>query len=238
MEQKDAHNLLVSIIGKLAKEKQYELEKLKQEYNGIARPDFIWHYLLQSFSTMGRAAGWHGLIGNKNNYNRVTYNVLAALSPAERETQVRQVCHEAKIRMPDKKADYILGCFDYVKQLGGLEAAKTKLLTQSGREAKICFLQTFPGIGPKYARNIMMDVYHEDFRNSIALDIRIKAISESLGLSFSSYTGHESFYLGVALDAGINGWELDRLLFNFHREVESRLGAIAPLPTSKNSKIK
>jgi endonuclease III len=69
------------------------------------------------------------------------------------------------------------------------------LLTQPGREAKIRFLQTFPGIGPKYARNIMMDVYHEDFRNSIALDVRIKAISDSLGLSFSSYADHESFYL-------------------------------------------
>jgi hypothetical protein len=70
----------------------------------------------------------------------------------------------------------------------------------------------------------MMDVYHEDFRNSIALDVRIKAISDALGLSFSSYAEHELFYLNVARDAGINGWELDRLLFNFRNEVESLLG--------------
>ena len=55
-----------------------------------------------------------------------------------------------------------------------------------------------------------MDVYHEDFRDSIALDLRIKAISEALGLSFSSYTEHERFYLDVAREAGLNGWELDR----------------------------
>ena len=68
-----------------------------------------------------------------------------------------------------------------------------------------------------------MDVYHEDFRDSIALDIRIKAISEALGLSFPSYTEHEQFYLDVAWEAGLNGWELDRLLFNFRPEVEVRL---------------
>ena len=224
MDKASARNRLVAVVRTLAVEKQTELERLKQEHSGLARSDFIWHYLLQSFSTMGRASGWHGLIGNNNNYQRVTYNVLAALSPEARRTQVRQVSKAAGIRMPDKKADYILGCFDYIKQLGGPEAAKAKLLAQPGREAKIRFLQTFPGIGPKYARNIMMDVYHEDFRNSIALDVRIKAISDALGLSFSSYAEHELFYLNVARDAGINGWELDRLLFNFHDEVESRLG--------------
>ena len=161
---------------------------------------------------------WSGLrIGDKEFvYDSPTNN-------ERRSNQVRRVCREAKVRMPDTKANYILRCFDYVKQLGGLEAAKAKLLTQPGREAKIRFLQTFPGIGPKYARNIMMDVYHEDFRDSIALDSRIKAISDLLGISFSSYIKHESFYLTVARDAGINGWELDRLLFNFNKEVESRL---------------
>jgi hypothetical protein len=70
----------------------------------------------------------------------------------------------------------------------------------------------------------MMDVYHEEFRDSIALDVRIKAISEALGLSFATYVEHESFYLAVARQAGLNGWELDRLLFNFRREVEAKLG--------------
>ena len=223
MDKASARNRLVAAVRRLAIEKQAELIRLKQEHRGLTRLDFIWHYLLVSFSTMGRASGWHGLIGNENNYQRVTYNVLAALSPEARKTQVRQVCGEAGIRMPDKKADYIIGCFSYIQKLGGLEAAKAKLLAQPGREAKIRFLQTFPGIGPKYARNMMMDVYHEDFRNSIALDVRIKAISGALGLSFSSYAEHELFYLNVARDAGINGWELDRLLFNFRAEVEASL---------------
>lgn len=64
----------------------------------------------------------------------------------------------------------------------------------------------------------MMDVYHEDFRDSIAVDVRIKRISDAWGLSFPSYEEHENFYLSVATDAGLNGWELDRLMFNFTNE--------------------
>jgi len=224
MDKTAAKTRLVGVVRVLAAQKRAELERHKEGQSGLVRPDFVWHYLLQSFSTMGRASGWHGLIGNQANYRRITYTALAALTPQARAAQVRKVCRAAGIRMPDKKADYILGCFEYVTRLGGPKAAKTKLLAQPGREAKIAFLKSFPGIGPKYARNIMMDVYHPDFRDSIALDVRIKAISEALGLCFASYAEHERFYLDVAREAGLNGWELDRLLFNFRPEVEARLG--------------
>jgi hypothetical protein len=237
MDEIAARNRLVAVVQALATEKRAELDRLKEGCRGLARPDFIWHYLLQSFSTMGRASGWHGLIGNQDNYQRVTYDALAALTPKAREVQVRQVCRAAAVRMPDKKAGYILGCFEYVQSLGGLAEAKAKLLIQSGREAKLQFLQAFPGIGPKYARNIMMDVYHEDFRDSIALDTRIKAITGVLGLAFASYDKHEAFYLGVAQAAGLNGWELDRLLFNFRPELEARLGGSRPTPDLSNGKV-
>jgi hypothetical protein len=222
-----AKNRLVAVVGALATQKRAELDRHKEGQSGLDRPDFIWHYLLQSFATMGRASGWHGLIGNQENYRRVTYSALSMLTFDARTTQVRQVCRVAGIRMPDRKADFILSCFDYVTRLGGPEAAKAKLLAQPGREAKIEFLKKFPGIGDKYARNIMMDVYHPDFRDSIAVDARINAISNALGLSFASYRDHEAFYLDVAKEAGLNGWELDRLLFNFRTEVESRLGVTA-----------
>ncbi len=226
MNTSEAKQKLVSIIKPLAVQEQATLDRLKQEQTGLERPDFLWHYLLQSFSTMGRAAGSRGLIENKVNYNRVTFESLSILSPADREAQVRDVCRAAKIRMPDRKAEFINRCFAYVQELGGPTAAKEKLLALPGRAAKLTFLQTFPGIGPKYARNIMMDVYHEDFRDSIAIDIRIKAISTALGLTFSSYEDHEQFYLDVAAEAGLNGWELDRLLFNFRDDVERQLLAM------------
>ncbi|GAB57136.1 hypothetical protein RNAN_0099 [Rheinheimera nanhaiensis E407-8] len=125
--------------------------------------------------------------------------------------------------MPDRKADFILGCFNVVTGMGGLKVAKQNLLSANGREDKMKFLQQFPGIGPKYARNIMMDVYHEDFRDSIAIDVRIKAISEALGLKFKKYQEHEEFFLDVATAAGLNGWELDRLMYNFRDDFEREI---------------
>jgi hypothetical protein len=219
-----ARKKLVAVVRSIASEQRSTLEHLKEEASGLARRDFLWHYLLQSFATMGRAAGWHGLIGDEANYRRVTFESLERQAPNARRRSVVAVCRKSGIRMPSRKAEFILGCFELVRSLGGPEAAKSALLAQPGREAKIRFLQTFPGIGPKYARNIMMDVYHEDFRDSIALDVRIKSISTALGLSFPTYAAHETFYLDVARDAGLNGWELDRLLFNFRPLVETRLG--------------
>lgn len=220
-----AQDMLVAVVRQIAHEHRSKLEQIKTGASGLNRPDFIWHYLLQSFSTMGRAAGWHGLIGNSDNYNRLKFEELAQLSPEARQSQVHRVCRRAGIRMPDRKANYILGCFSYVTRLGGPEVAKNHLLSLPGRDAKIRFLQCFPGIGPKYARNILMDVYHEDFRDSIALDTRIKSISTLLGLDFATYEEHEAFYVEVAHKAGLNGWELDRLLFEFLPSVEALLHA-------------
>jgi thermostable 8-oxoguanine DNA glycosylase len=225
MKKSSARDRLLAIIRPLAAQKMREINRGKRNRGDLKRRDFIWHYLLQSFATMGRASGAKGLIKDQSNYQRVTYEALAALTPKKRERQVREACRAAKVRMPDLKARYILECFQYVETLGGPEKAKNLLLAQPGREGKIHFLRTFPGIGPKYARNIMMDVYQGDFRDSIALDTRIKSISIALGLSFSDsdYLEHEAFYLEVAHAAGLNGWELDRLLFNFLDEVKQGL---------------
>lgn len=225
MNHRHQKEKLAKIAGRLAGKYRDKLEQLKQEHKELKRPDFIWHFLLQSFSTMGRAAGWHGLIGNKENYSKVTFEALAKLNSSQRENVVRSTCRAAKIRMPDKKAGFILGCFEHIQKMGGLEKANELLHTACGREGKIKFLISFPGIGPKYARNIMMDVYHEDFRDSIAIDVRIKAISDALGVTFGNYSEHENFYLESARLAGINGWELDRLLFNFRSEFENEIAS-------------
>lgn len=209
---------LATIARSCARKHAAELKRQKADNAQLQRPDFLWHYLLQSFATMGRAAGWKGLIGNKSNYDRVTYEALAALSPGDRRRQVEETCRAAKIRMPSIKAKYILGCFETVRAMGGPGAAKEALLRQPGRDGKIRWLKELPGIGDKYARNMMMDVYHEDFRDSIAVDARIKTLSNALGLCFGNYAEHETFYLGVAREAGLNGWELDRLIFNFQSE--------------------
>ena len=213
-----------SLIAKrIGAQRAQDLERLKLDHRDLQREDFLWHFLLQSFATMGRSSGWQGLIGKKNNYDQVTFESLSKLDDTDRERTVRAVCRNAKIRMPDKKTEFILGCFELIRDMGGLSEAKSRLLAQDGREGKIKFLLQFPGIGPKYARNIMMDVYHEDFRDSIAVDARIKSISEALGVSFKSYQEHEAFFLDVARLAGLNGWELDRLMYHFKSDFEREI---------------
>lgn len=233
---------LVAVVRRLADEKRADLDRLMENHADINRPDFLWHYLLQSFATMGRSAGWHGLIGNRDNYSRITYSALLDLPDGDRLREAREVCRAARVRMPNRKGYFIVGCFDRIRIMGGPENAKNQLLDQTGRESKIRWLKMMPGIGDKYARNIMMDVYHEDFRDSIAVDARIKSVSDRLGLSFPSYSEHERFYLGVAEQAGLNGWELDRLLYNFLGDVLSglqlvssavELGTVPDAPSSR-----
>lgn len=125
------------------------------------------------------------------------------------------VCLDAGIRMPRKKAGWLNECFSRIEALGGLEAAKAKALAALKKEGKIAFMRQFPGIGEKYGRNIWMDVYHPDFRDAVAIDERLKSITAEMGYSFRNYQEHEQFYLEMAAEAGLNGWELDRLLYNF-----------------------
>jgi hypothetical protein len=214
---------LVAIAKSLAKEKSDLLEKSKAEYHQMERSDFIWHYLLQSFATMGNARGWDDLIGNTDNYEKVTFDALAQLSPLDRRSVLEQTLRDAKVRWPAKKAEWLARNFDRIVEMGGLAEVKEILLSKSGREDKIRFLKSFVGIGDKYSRNIMMDVYHPDFRESIAIDARITGLSNELGLSFDGYEEHEQFYLDVAHEAGLSGWELDRLIFNFREEIIFRL---------------
>ncbi len=214
---------LSKVARALATDHSDRLEQLKAKQKDCARPDFLWHYLLQSFATMGGSTGWAGLIGNKANYDKVTFNVLRELRPAARERRVLTVCREAKVRWPERKTEYILSAFEKIRDLGGPRSASKALFAADGREAKMKFLKSFTGIGDKYARNMMMDVYHEDYRSSIAIDSRIKGLSAAWGLTFASYDEHERFYLSVATNAGLNGWEMDRLLYNFHDQFLSRV---------------
>ncbi len=223
MSNSEGHLILIDVARHLADKHASKLVELKKSREQLKRPDFVWHFLLQSFATMGRSAGWKGLIGNQTNYDRVTFEALSKLDTASREHTVISTCRAAGIRMPGKKADWILKCFEIVRQSGGPERIKDLLLNSPGADGKISFLKKFPGIGDKYSRNIMMDVYHEEFRDRIAIDARIKDISMALGVSFKNYTDHEKFYLSAAKSAKLEGWELDRLMYNFRDDFISAI---------------
>jgi pantoate--beta-alanine ligase len=210
---------LVAFLANPSQEMHDKLSALKAESKMLDRRDFIWHFLLQSFSTMGNSRGWYGLIGNQSNYQRVTFDALSELHPQQRLQLLKSVLREAKVRMPQRKAEWLIDNYGLIIQMGGLEEARLQALSQPGTEAKVAFLKRFHGIGDKYARNIWMDVYHPDFHNAIAVDERIKQITQALGYTFRNYTDHERFYQELAHEAGLQSWELDRLLYNFKDEV-------------------
>ena len=73
VDPEQAKQRLATAARQVANEYALKLDELKANYSDFERPDFVWHYLLQSFATMGKAAGWQGLIGNHTNYSLVTY---------------------------------------------------------------------------------------------------------------------------------------------------------------------
>jgi|SRR5215211_28979 len=217
---------LIGTLRDLTPEMKETLRKRKEE--GLEqrdRPDFIWHSLLQSFATMGNARGWDGLVGNEANYNLVTFEALSRLDRVERLERLDSVLRASKVRMPAKKAAWLDLDHEMIVEMGGPEEARREALAQDGREGKVAFMQRFHGIGDKYARNIWMDVYHPDFRHAIAVDERIKRVTEALGYSFKSYAEHERFYQEIAKESGLEGWEVDRLLYNHQDEFLAIIGA-------------
>lgn len=218
MDRQARKRALIDSLKHLTPEMRERLNILKEEGSReLARPDFVWHLLLQSFATWGGTRGHIGLIGNQANYSRVTFGALSILDANERLGVISEVFQAAKINRPYSKAPLMTRNYDIVAEMGGPEEAKRKALAQEGTRAKIAFMERFHGIGPKFARNIWMDAYHPDFRDTIAIDDRIKRVTTALGYSFgpNEYEQHERFYQDIAREAWLQGWELDRLLYGF-----------------------
>ena len=205
---------LVAFLAQLTPKIRAQLDKLKADgLSDRARPDFLWHFMLTSFATMGNSRGHAGLMSVPDHMRRLEFQRLVDAPPADRRATIEEIFRLSKIRMPSKKADWLAKNLLAIVNLGGLSTANEKAFSQVGRKAKITFLKQFAGIGDKYARNIWMDVYDPDFRSSIAIDERIKRVSVALGVSFASYESHEQFYQAIAEKAGIEPWELDRVLY-------------------------
>ncbi len=226
MSYPEQRALLAQIAQELYGRHRDHLEALKEDGKRlIQRPDFLWHRLVKAYAIWGGVGGWDRLTADPDNLARLAYEALSQLPAAERNGEIREAFKHAGIRWPDRKADLFAGCYDHIEAMGGLEEARRLLLAQKATEGKLRFLKSLPGIGDKNARNMMMGAYHEDFRETIAVDARIQSISDYLELEFGDYNEAERFYQGVARDAGISGWELDRLMFNYTDEFLKALEA-------------
>ncbi len=206
-----------------------EIDDLKHGASHWTAPDFIWEAILASFSTMGNAKGYEQLIANSDLNDPIRFENLRKLHSDEEPLSVLEDrLTAAPVRWPRQKASRLLENFQRIEKAGGPEKLKWELISHEGQKDKITFLRTFKGIGPKYARNMMMDVYHEDFRNSIAIDSRLKKVLTALGFEFevARYEEAEQLLLDAAHQAGLNGWEMDRLIFSHLKEVLESLAAL------------
>ena len=169
------------------------------------RDDFIWDALPLSFSTWGVSRG-----GELRSNPQVAFDALSACRNASRrEKRMSDALVAAGVRWPTKKAPLLLENLQMIVAAGGPGAVKRQLSLCKGCGAKIKFLSKFRGVGPKYARNMMMDVCYPDFWESIAVDTRLQH--------------EEKFFLEVAHEAGLNGWQLDRLIYNSKDDVLAAL---------------
>lgn len=181
------------------------------------KDDWLWHLLLSSMSTMGNSRGYAGLIENMDNYALVSYNNLLPLDQATRLNNIQLGLSNANVRRYKLKTKWLLKNYEFIQDCGGVETIQNFILQSVGRDCKIQLLKLFEGIGDKYARNIFMDMCHEDFINSVAIDERLIDISDSLEIARNqiSYLEHENLFIEIANDAGLNPWQMDRLLYNY-----------------------
>lgn len=205
---------------------RHERELDAKRTNGEAEAradDFLWKCLLRSYATLGAAGGWKRLTSDPSNELALAFSALAALPPDERAARSEAVFRAAGVRYPRRKAAWLSAAFERVSSLGGTVAASRALVDARGRDAKLRFLKQFPGVGAKYARNLMMDLHDADFRESVAVDSRILAFARDVGLTVDR-ANLELRLLDIARLAGIDGWTCDRVLFNWSAEVLSALG--------------
>jgi hypothetical protein len=216
LQKEQRRSALLATLKALTPEMKALLRQRKLEGNRLRRrEDLVWHLLLQSFATMGNSRGWEGLFGTPGLAAQVSYSSLRRWPPAARRLRIEMVLRKAKVRMAAKKAEWLASNFQFIENAGGVKAITRHALSLTTREAKYQFMDAFEGIGPKYARNVWMDIYDPLFRDAVAIDERIKSISAALGYSFRTYDEHERFYQQLARDVLLEPWELDRLLYGF-----------------------
>lgn len=214
-----SHNkrsLLVMALKNAPKHMHEKLMNIREDASLLKRrKDMVWYLLLQSAATQGNSKGWDRLRGDSTTLKSVSYDALKLLPPQKRCAQILAALKRAKVRMQSLKAPRLARNVNLITKLGGAAAAKRAMFAQPSRETKLKFIRAFDGIGPKYGRNIWMDIEDPDFENSVAVDVRLKNIASALEFSGKSYAEIELFFCDIAREASLTPWEVDRLLYTF-----------------------
>jgi len=209
------------------------LELQEQGQRWWERDDIIWFEIVLSLATQGGSYGSRLVINDEgeidqHRYGSVAFRTLEQVDPNRRSTYLESRLY-GTVRMQSMKAEALEQNFEMIKEeYGDPRGAKEAFIDKNGPEAKIEFLKQFKRIGDKYARNIPMDLYLNEFREFIAIDSRIKGIMKEAGYPVGErgYAECEEFLRSVASESNMEPWELDRTLYNFEDDIDTALSEI------------
>lgn len=177
-----------------------------------SRRDLLWYKLCGVAATSGSTVHAEDFMAMYD--ERLAFDKLPVTSKA-RISRILEALKEAKVpRYQQKKAQDLSWNYDFIKKhYGDPEKATREMLTLKGRNEKEEWIRRFRGVGKKYSRDIWMDICDPEFSDSIAVDARVKSFAEKLDIR--DPTRLEEKLLEFAKSCGLEGWELDRLIFNF-----------------------
>lgn len=210
---------LTVFLRNAAYEHRDRLEHTKNEAQRWGtHPDWPWNGVVLSAATRGGSARWNRNVEPRYEAE-LSWKALDGL-PAD---EIRRR-FESVGRFWRRTADWLEAVYRHVRDSGGPTKIRVTLAHLNTEEV-IAFWTAFPDVGNKYARNIMMDIYDPRFREGrFAIDSRIKSLLPGLGYQDRNhYDAQEAFLDALATDVGIEGWELDRLLYQAHQRITARL---------------
>ncbi len=207
-----------------------QLEKLKQKgKRRRKRDDVIWFEIVVSLCTLGGSWGAETVVEegriNEHKYGSLAFETLQQVDQ-DLLSQYLESRLSGNVRMHPTKAEAIEENFNIIKEKYGSPTNAKRVFQQKQTPEEIMeFFKQFHWIGDKYARNIPMDLYLDEFHDYIAVDSRIKGILETADYPVEEreYTEIEGFLRKVASELGITAWELDRTLYNFEDSISSRM---------------
>ncbi|MEI8165724.1 MAG: hypothetical protein WCG26_05075 [Chloroflexales bacterium] len=195
----------------------------KRSEKRATQPGILWDELVKNIIGQGSDAGLKRLNKSLGESVILGYETLLDIPVDQRPTTIEGTLRAAGVRWPAKKAPWIAENVAKMERRNGPENALKRFEEAPGRGGKIAFLRRFAGVGDKLARHIPMRLYHTDFRDSIAIDARIRNISELLGLRLRSFNDAERWYVAAAHEIGLDGWTLDRAMYHTYKEFIARL---------------
>lgn len=194
------------------------------------RNDIIWFEIIMSLATQGGSHGSQLVLNDdgqidEHKYGSVAFRTLEQIDPDHRYAYLEARLH-GTVRFQSMKAKAIEDNFNLLKEkYDNPLGAKMAFINEDGPEAKIKLLKQFSRIGKKYARNIPMDLYLDDFHDFIAIDSRIKGILKEVGYPVDNreYIQTEEFLRTVSSELEMEVWELDRILYNFEDNIQASI---------------